>query len=101
MDMGILLFLGIFQLGIPFILYGYAIVRLPALEVVLISTLEPILNPLWVFLFNGELPGPMAIVGGAIVCWPPSVRGLASDRQSARPDLRHVELRHEAPMAGA
>ena len=82
MDIGILLFLGIFQLGIPFILYGYAIVRLPALEGVLISTLEPILNPLWVFLFNGELPGPMAIVGGAIVLLAALLRGLAMTSKS-------------------
>jgi drug/metabolite transporter (DMT)-like permease len=76
-DVGILLFLGIFQLGIPFIMYGYAIARLPALEVVLISTLEPILNPIWVFLFNGELPGPLALVGGAIVIFAALLRGLA------------------------
>ncbi len=84
MDIGILLFLGIFQLGIPFILYGYAIVRLPALEVVLISTLEPILNPLWVFLFNGELPGPMAIAGGAIVLLAALLRGLAMTTMTTR-----------------
>jgi drug/metabolite transporter (DMT)-like permease len=77
LDIGILLFLGVFQLGIPFILYGIAIKRLPALEVVLISTLEPILNPLWVFLFNGELPGPMALAGGTIVLFAALLRGLA------------------------
>jgi drug/metabolite transporter (DMT)-like permease len=90
-DVGILFFLGIFQLGIPFILYGYAITRLPALEVVLISTLEPILNPLWVFLINGELPGRMAMVGGAIVLFAALVRGLAmtasSRRSSREPEL--------------
>jgi drug/metabolite transporter (DMT)-like permease len=87
LDYGILVFLGIFQLGIPFILYGYAIMRLPALEVVLISTLEPILNPLWVFLFNGESPGPMAMLGGVIVIFAALLRGLAlsaGGRRSAR-----------------
>jgi drug/metabolite transporter (DMT)-like permease len=90
-DMGILLFLGIFQLGIPFILYGYAIKRIPALEVVLISTLEPILNPIWVFLVNGELPGPMALVGGAIVILAALVRGLAMSAGSRRA-LQRSEL---------
>jgi drug/metabolite transporter (DMT)-like permease len=84
LDIGILVFLGIFQLGIPFIMYGYAIKRLPALEVVLISTLEPILNPLWVFLFNGELPGPLALVGGAIVVFAALLRGLALTAGSRR-----------------
>lgn len=76
-DWGILGFLGIFQLGLPFILYGYAIKRLEAIEVVLLSTLEPILNPVWVFLINGEVPGPMALLGGAIVLLAAVVRGLA------------------------
>ena len=76
-DWGILLFLGIFQLGIASILHAYAIKRLAALEVILISTLEPIMNPLWVFLFNGETPGPMALLGGVIVVSAVLVRGLA------------------------
>ncbi len=87
-DVGILLFLGIFQLGIPFILYSYAITRLPALEVVLISTLEPILNPIWVFLVNGELPGPMALLGGAIVLLAALVRGLAMNAGSRRSERK-------------
>lgn len=99
MDIGILVFLGIFQLGIPFILYGYAIVRLPALEVVLISTLEPILNPLWVFLFNGELPGPMAIVGGAIVLLAALVRGLAMTAKSVGSGRREAASEQEPEPA--
>jgi drug/metabolite transporter (DMT)-like permease len=90
-DIGILVFLGIFQLGLPFIMYGYAITRLPALEVVLISTLEPILNPIWVFLFNGELPGPLALAGGAIVIFAALLRGLAVSA-SGRKALRKPSL---------
>ena len=30
-------------------------------------TLEPILNPLWVFLFVGEVPGPLTVVGAIVV----------------------------------
>jgi drug/metabolite transporter (DMT)-like permease len=75
-DWGILLFLGIFQLGTASILHAYAIKRLTALEVVLIATLEPILNPLWVFLFNGEMPGPLALIGGVIVVAAVLLRGL-------------------------
>ena len=29
--------------------------------------LEPVANPIWVFLFLGERPGPLALAGGAIV----------------------------------
>jgi len=77
LDWGILLFLGVFQLGLPFILFGYVIKRLAAMEIVLISTLEPILNPIWVFLINGETPGPMAMIGGAVVLLAALFRGFA------------------------
>ncbi len=91
LDWGIVLFLGIFQLGIPFILYGYAIKRLPALEIVLLSTLEPILNPIWVLLFYGEMPGPLTMVGGAIVIIAALMRGLVQGAGSRR-SLRKAGL---------
>ena len=62
-----ILFLGIFQLGIPYILYGLAIKHCSPLACSLISAIEPLLNPLWVFLFFHEIPGFFALIGGAIV----------------------------------
>ncbi|WP_240985735.1 DMT family transporter [Acididesulfobacillus acetoxydans] len=59
--------LGTVQLGVSYILYAKAIKHATALEAVLILILEPILNPVWVFLFLGEAPGPWALVGGIIV----------------------------------
>jgi len=37
------------------------------MESVLVLTLEPILNPIWVLLVVGETPGAMALLGGAVV----------------------------------
>ncbi len=62
-----LAYLGIFQVGLSFVLYSIAIRVIPALEATLLGTLEPILNPVWVFLFIGERPGPMALVGALVV----------------------------------
>ncbi|RMG68583.1 MAG: EamA/RhaT family transporter [Calditrichaeota bacterium] len=62
-----ILILGVFQLALPYILFTYAIQHVPAIEAVLIPYIEPILNPVWVFLVLGERPGPWALVGGAIV----------------------------------
>ncbi len=59
--------LGVFQLGIPYILYGIAIRKCSPLACSLISAIEPLLNPLWVFIFAGERPGFYALVGGVIV----------------------------------
>ncbi|MDR3349420.1 MAG: DMT family transporter [Acidaminococcales bacterium] len=62
-----LIFLGVFQIGISYAMYSRAIVRVTSLEGVIVPTIEPMLNPLWVFLFIGERPSNAAIVGGAIV----------------------------------
>jgi len=62
-----LLLLGVFQLGLSYILYAHAIKQVKALDAMLIFTIEPILNPVWVFLFMGEVPGQWALVGGTVV----------------------------------
>ncbi|MDF2521958.1 MAG: rane protein [Clostridia bacterium] len=59
--------LGIVQFGVPYVLYGIAIKHIRALDAVMIAVIEPILNPVWVFLFLGEKPGFWAVLGGAIV----------------------------------
>lgn len=62
-----LLFLGVVQLGLSYVLYSEAIKHSTALEAILIPGIEPVLNPIWVFLILGEVPGKWALVGGAIV----------------------------------
>lgn len=62
-----LLLLGVVQIGFSYILYTKAIKNVTALEGVLIPVIEPILNPVWVFLFIGEKPGKWSLIGGAIV----------------------------------
>ena len=59
--------LGVFQLGIPYVLYGLAVGRCAPLAACLIGVVEPLLNPVWVMLFNGEMPGALSIIGGIIV----------------------------------
>jgi drug/metabolite transporter (DMT)-like permease len=81
----IIAYLGIFQIGLAFILFSSAIKHIPAIEATLISTLEPILNPLWVFLFIGETPGVFALIGGLIVLGGVAVNAIGSARGSAEP----------------
>ena len=69
-----ILILGVFQLGIPYILYGLAASHCSSLTLTLLAALEPILNPVWVYLFVGEAPGSTALFGGVLVivsvtCW--------------------------------
>jgi drug/metabolite transporter (DMT)-like permease len=79
-DAAILAYLGIFQTGLAAALYSIAIRSVPALESNLILMLEPVLNPLWVFLVIGESPAPLALVGGAIVLGAIAVRAIAGAR---------------------
>jgi drug/metabolite transporter (DMT)-like permease len=62
-----LILLGVVQLGLSYVLYSEAIKHVTALEAVLIPGIEPILNPIWVFLILGEVPGKWALAGGFIV----------------------------------
>ena len=62
-----ILILGILQIGIPYVLYGLAAKDCSPLMCSLIAALEPILNPVWVFFFNGEEPGLFALMGGVVV----------------------------------
>ncbi|WP_378952310.1 DMT family transporter [Pelosinus sp. sgz500959] len=62
-----ILSLGLFQLGMAYVLYSYGIRHVPALKATLITSVEPILNPVWVFLLIGEQPGFYSMIGGLIV----------------------------------
>lgn len=59
--------LGVIQLGIPYILLCLSSKNCPPLACSLLGAIEPLLNPVWVFLFTGEAPGTLALVGGALV----------------------------------
>lgn len=76
--------LGIVQLGIPYILYAAAIRHVSAIEAVLVSAVEPIFNPVWVLLMLGEIPGPLASVGGVVVLAAVTCRCIWSARREAR-----------------
>jgi drug/metabolite transporter (DMT)-like permease len=64
---GLIIFLGIFQIGVAFIFFARGLEIVPPLSALLISTLEPILNPIWVMLIYGEVPGTFAFIGAVIV----------------------------------
>ena len=82
-SLGALLVLGVFQLGIPYLLYSQAIRHVTALEAVLIPVIEPILNPIWVMLVIGEKPSPLALLGGIIVLGAVTWRAIESVRHPA------------------
>jgi drug/metabolite transporter (DMT)-like permease len=66
-DIALLLSLGLIQMTLGLTFYLYALRLLPAAQVTLIALLEPVLGPIWVWLFMGEEPAAATIVGGTIV----------------------------------
>jgi DME family drug/metabolite transporter len=61
-------YLGVVQIGVAYTLLTLGIARgVKSLDAGIIGYIEPVLNPVWVFLFLGERPAKWALVGGAII----------------------------------
>jgi drug/metabolite transporter (DMT)-like permease len=88
-DMALIALMGVAQLGIGCMLATMAMRLLSAAQVGLLSLLETVLGPLWVWLGFGEAPSAAALVGGAIV-----VAALAANELWAL-------ARHRPPPASA
>ncbi len=61
------LILGIFQLGLAYVFLTEGLAITPPVTASLISGIEPVLNPLLVAVFYGEMLTPLSLVGAAIV----------------------------------
>ncbi len=79
-DLGGLIFLGVVQIGFAYLLFGYAMRTVGALEASLIGMLEPVLNPVWVYVALGETPGWYAVIGGAVIIAAVSFRTVRTER---------------------
>jgi drug/metabolite transporter (DMT)-like permease len=66
-DLALLAGLGITQIGLGLIFLSLGARLIPAAEVALITLLEIVLGPLWVWIALSERPGTATLVGGAIV----------------------------------
>ncbi len=66
-ELGLLVLLGGVQMGIGLALFTIGARLIPAAEVALITLLEVVLGPLWVWLALDERPSTLTLVGGAIV----------------------------------
>ncbi len=76
-DLALVGYLGVFQVALAYLAFSRGLLGTPAIEASLLMLLEPVLNPIWTFLFAGERPGPWAIAGGAVVLAATAWRTLA------------------------
>lgn len=64
---GVVTFLGVFQLGLAYVLFNRGVRVVSAVEASLLALVEPVLNPIWAFIVAGERPGKWAIAGGSLI----------------------------------
>jgi drug/metabolite transporter (DMT)-like permease len=62
-----LVFLGIFQIGVSYLVFFKGVRMISALKASMVSLLEPILNPIFVFFFVGEMPSVNSMIGFGII----------------------------------
>ena len=67
-DFGVVLYLGVVQIGLAYTLFTLGMARgVRSLDAGVVGYVEPMLNPVWVFLFLGERPSNWAVLGGTII----------------------------------
>jgi drug/metabolite transporter (DMT)-like permease len=92
--LGAIAVLGTVQIGLSAILLSIAIKRVSAVQANLIAVIEPVFNPLWVFLAIGEAPGTTALIGGCIIIVAVTVTSIISAR---RKEEGEAELFRQGP----
>jgi drug/metabolite transporter (DMT)-like permease len=96
-DLTLLILLGVGQIGLGLVFLSIGARLIPAAEVALITLLEVVLGPLWVWLALSETPSAATLVGGAIVMLAVATQTLVGTPQSALPKgpevVRPIERR--------
>lgn len=77
-DWLVILYLGLFQVGLAYLLLVRGTAQVPALQASLLLMAEPALNPVWAFLVLRENPGLWPICGGALIVGAVVLRNLRS-----------------------
>jgi drug/metabolite transporter (DMT)-like permease len=80
-SLGAIAVLGIVQIGLSAILFSIAIKRISAVQANLIAVIEPVFNPVWVFLAIGEAPGTNTLIGGGIIVLAVTMASIISARR--------------------
>ena len=79
-DWAVIVYLGVFQIALAYVFVTAAIQVLPALESSVFLLIEPVLNPLWAWVVQGETPGAWALLGGAIILGATTLKGWTEGR---------------------
>jgi len=75
LDWMLVAYLGVFQIGVAYFLLLSALRHVAALEASLLMFVEPVLSPIWAWMFHGETPGGWTLAGGAVILATTALRG--------------------------
>jgi drug/metabolite transporter (DMT)-like permease len=81
-DLALLAFLGVFQIALAYAFLTRALRRVGAFEASLLLLVEPVLNPVWVWLVHGEQPGRWGLAGGVVILAATLVKTAADARRA-------------------
>jgi drug/metabolite transporter (DMT)-like permease len=87
-DLGFLIGLGVGQIGLGLMFLALGARLIPAAEVALLSLLEVVLGPLWVWLADGERPATATLAGGAVVVLAVALLATGAGRVTRRAPRR-------------
>ena len=62
-----MIFMGVFQMGLSWLLFSKGIRTTPALKANFLTMIEPVLSPVWALVLLGEQMSPLALMGAAVV----------------------------------
>jgi len=77
----LIIYLGVFQIGVAYLLVTEGLRRVPALEASVLLLVEPAFNPLWAWLVHDERPGRWALVAGIVIMAATTGKAIYDSRQ--------------------
>jgi drug/metabolite transporter (DMT)-like permease len=87
-NVAVIVYLGVFQIGLAYVLVTRGMREVSALEASLLLLTEPVFTPIWAWLVLGETPAPLALAGGALIVGAATVntwlRGVSSATEPTR-----------------
>jgi drug/metabolite transporter (DMT)-like permease len=89
-DAGAILFLGVFQIGVSYMLFTHGVAAgVRSMDASIIGFIEPLFNPVWVFIFVKERPSNWALLGGVIIIAAVAFHTLGQSRSKRVPTVPH------------
>jgi drug/metabolite transporter (DMT)-like permease len=79
-----ILALGVGQIGLAAVFFSYGIKRVSAVTANLLAVIEPVFNPVWVFLLLGETPTAWTLAGGGLILVSVTLASLVGARRAQR-----------------